>query len=264
MNYKVNFKERFYFTIMLLSSLALYYFIGYSLMSWWHSPKSNAEIIISRLYMLYFAIFIFFSLLSPLLLKGYLIGNAIKITPNQFPVYDAVIKNQSALLQLKKAPEAYILQSGGMLNAFATRIWGKNYLVLYSDVLAHALKEGQAEVEFIIAHELGHIKRNHVSSFWNLLIWPAHFIPFLFKAYSRAREYTCDNIGFNVAPAGAEKGLLLLVAGKHLMNHLNTDDYLYHYQNDKGLSTFLAEIFSTHPLMTKRISALKELIDNKE
>ena len=72
-------------------------------------------------------------------------------------------------------------------------------------------------LEFIIGHELGHIKRKHLIK--KLILFPSFIIPFLGSAYSRACEYTCDNIGYALAPQGAKNGLLLLVSGKNLFLH---------------------------------------------
>ena len=49
-------------------------------------------------------------------------------------------------------PDLYIIESGGLLNAFAIRLLGKDYVVLYSDVVDEALESGLHTVEFIVAH----------------------------------------------------------------------------------------------------------------
>jgi Zn-dependent protease with chaperone function len=258
MQYNVSFKERFYFGLMIALSLPIYCFFG----AWIYGYQVPAEyILVFRFYEFYFGLVLFYIFfISPLFLKGYLIGNSIKITEKQFPEYDAIIKKQAALLNMPKPPFAYVVQSGGVLNAFATRLIGKNYIVLYSAILNKANDAGKDAVEFIIAHELGHIKRNHLSFFLNLLILPARIIPFLYKAYSRAREYTCDSIGVALAPLGAEKGMVLLAAGKDLQDDVDVDSLIESYQQDKGFSTWLFEICSIHPLMIKRIQRIRSLL----
>jgi hypothetical protein len=59
-------------------------------------------------------------------------------------------------------PEAYLLQMGGMLNAFATRFLGRDFLVLYSDVV-DGLADNPDALNFYIGHEIGHIKRKHLT-----------------------------------------------------------------------------------------------------
>ena len=87
---------------------------------------------------------------------------------------------------------------------------------------------------------------------------PATFIPFLFKAYSRAREYTCDSIGKSLAPLDAEKGLIILSAGKDLASAVNVDEFILNYNKEKGFSSWLCEFFSTHPLIIKRVIELRK------
>jgi Zn-dependent protease with chaperone function len=167
MQYRVTFKERFYFLLMVTIGIASYIGIGSQLLHLFRGLDHTTAPLI-YIYSVYLAlVMIYVFVFQPLWLKGFLIGHAIKITEKQFPLYSAVIKEQAALLNLKNVPNAYMIQTGGMLNAFATRILRKNYIVLHSAILEHALKEGQGELEFIIGHELGHLKRNHVSFFWH-------------------------------------------------------------------------------------------------
>jgi Zn-dependent protease with chaperone function len=157
----------------------------------------------------------------------------------------------------------YLLQGGGMLNAFAMRFVGRNYVVLYSDVLEAAYHEGMPAVEFILGHELGHIKRNHVGLLKMILLFPGHLIPFLGSDYSRACEYTCDNIGYHLSPEGAVKGLLILAAGKKLYKKVDVDALLDNAGNEPLLAQWVAEIFSTHPHLIKRVRNLNQIHNEK-
>jgi Zn-dependent protease with chaperone function len=52
--------------------------------------------------------------------------NGVQISPQQMPeVYDEVVKLCS-LMEINKVPDVYVIQSGGVLNAFATKFSGKN------------------------------------------------------------------------------------------------------------------------------------------
>ena len=92
----------------------------------------------------------------------------------------------------------YLIQSGGILNAFATRFMGRNYVVIYSDIMEKAFSDGTEVVEFIIGHELTHIKQNHLIK--RLLIMPANLLFLLTLAYSRACEITCDSFASVLSP----------------------------------------------------------------
>ena len=204
----------------------------------------------------YALLFFLLRLIITTLFLGHLRGNAIKIDEKQFPAVFTTLKEHCKALDIDKVPDVYLLQGNGMLNAFAARLARKNVVVLFSDILEVAYQEGMEAISFIIGHELGHIKRNHVSSIKSLLIWPASWVPFLSLAYSRACEYTCDNVGYALCPKGAARGLLVFGAGKKLYKSVSIDQLLYNKQNESGFATGFAEIFSTHPTLLKRVAAV--------
>lgn len=239
LEYQVHPKERLYFGIRLVVSILLYLLLTVGTMS---------------MFIFYMAIFALYILFNHGILIGYLKGNAIRINQNQFPEIFALVEECSRKLGLEKTPTVYLVQAGGLLNAYATRFLGRNYVVLYSDILETAFEEGNKAIEFIIAHELGHIKRKHMTK--NLLLFPSAFIPFLANAYSRACEYTCDQIGLAFSPAGAISGLLVLAAGKRLHKKVNTYEYLLSASEERGFWQWLAEVLSTHPNLPKRIQQL--------
>lgn len=236
MNFKqyISGKENFYFSIMLIFSIFVYLFLFTSR--------------IGIAYVISFAICILF-------MQGLMIGgikqNAVKITERQFPDIYAKIQEYSNKLNIKKVPDAYLIQSGGLLNAFATRFCFRNFMVIYSDILELAYEQGEGAVNFIIAHELAHIQRGHLTKAkW---IIPANIIPFLGWAYSRARETTCDNIASAIAPEAKTDGLMLLIAGKKLYKNVNLDALIDTAKYEGGFWVWFAEICSTHPNLVKRI-----------
>jgi Zn-dependent protease with chaperone function len=82
----------------------------------------------------------------------------------------------SEKLELRPTPDAFILHAHGAFNALATRFLGRNFIVLYSDVV-DALESNPDAVDFYIGHELGHIQRKHLV--WGPLLWPALILPIL-------------------------------------------------------------------------------------
>ena len=250
MEFRIHSKEKFYFASMCVASLIIY--AGLAVGAFFE-PKV-------LLYGTYFLAFMLINLIGQLFLVGHIRGNAIKINQKQFPEIYEILVSQSERLGLKKVPAMYLLQNDGVLNAFATKFVGRNYVVIYSAILAAAYQEGRSAVEFIIGHELGHIKRNHVGFLKSFFLLPASFIPFLGAAYSRACEYTCDSIGYALCPEGAAKGLLILAAGTSLYKKINIDELLLTAQSEKGFVTWFAEIFSSHPHGTNRLA----MFDNRD
>ncbi|MBM7577990.1 M48 family metallopeptidase [Jeotgalibacillus terrae] len=195
------------------------------------------------------------------LMLGSIRGNGVRVSERQFAdVYEraAVLSRE---MGLKKVPDFFVIQSEGALNAFATRFFGRNMIVVYSEVFELARQNGQGELDFIIAHELAHIKRNHV---WkNILTLPAQFIPFLSQAYSRSCEYTCDReAAYKIRDAEAAKGALtLLGVGKVMYSEVNEDAYLEQIHSESNGAVWLSEILSTHPLLPKRILSVERFMN---
>src|SRR5262245_19351358 len=83
--------------------------------------------IVGALYALFIAAFV---LVAHALWLAHVRGNGVRIGPKQLPELWARIDAASAKLGLPVPPEAYVLQSGGLLNAFATRFLGRPFIIL--------------------------------------------------------------------------------------------------------------------------------------
>ncbi len=248
-DYTVNSKENVYFLIRLLVSIGLYFFIFTSAAAILSSENpATRSLLIIYIYVVVLLVFLFFHLAIKI---GYLRGNAVKVTNSQFPDIHQMVSKHSRTLGLRSVPDVFILQSGGILNAFASRFMGSNYIIINSDIV-EAAEQDKHMLSFIIGHELGHIKRNHMLK--NLILFPSYVIPFLASAYSRACEYTCDSIGYSLSPIGADNGLLLLAAGKTIYKKVNAREYIAQQYSETGFWTWFAEKVSSHPNLTKRLS----------
>jgi hypothetical protein len=198
----VNPRERWLYAAMVVVSLLVY---GGLVLVGLSNPQAAASI---------FAYAIMYSKLG-LFAHGLALvrirGNAVRVSERQFPQLHRLAAAHARRLGLKRVPDMYVMESGGLLNAFATRFLGRDFVILYSDVLALALEQGEAAVSFIVGHELAHVWRGHLKHRW--LTTPGRLFPYLGAAYSRACEYTCDRIGAFCQPDGAITGLLVLAAG---------------------------------------------------
>ncbi len=207
-----------------------------------------------------FMVFVFIVgliLLTSLVMHGYFIGmikgNGVKITPQQFPEMYETAQQLATRMQLDQMPDMYLMQAGGALNAFATRFAGRNFMILYADIMEMAYAKGEDAVAFVISHEFAHHKRGHTSLWKKILTAPANFIPFLGQAYSRGCEYTCDRYAMAFVPNGAIDGLMALAAGKHLFRQVNIEVFLQNAKADSGFWSWFSEIFSTHPHLINRL-----------
>lgn len=252
-NYEVHEKEQIYFTIKVVFAI-----IGYALIFLVLKVLFSAPNIMAVVPLLFYIVLIILYLFFRMgLLVGYLKGNSIKVSPKQFPDIYTIAATHCRRLEMTSVPDIYILQNGGILNAFATRFIGRNYVVIYSDILEEAYENDKDSIEFIIGHELGHIKRKHITK--SLLLFPSFILPFLNQAYSRACEYTCDNIGTALSPKGVQSGLLILASGKKIWKMVNTKAYIEQDANEYGFWSWLAEKVSTHPKLTRRLMRFQNI-----
>lgn len=192
--------------------------------------------------------------------KALVFGNAIKINENQFPSIYKTIQKYTQELNLKTAPEVFICNGQGLINAVAIRFLSRKYAILLSNLVDLMLKRGAtAELDLIIGHELAHHALGHTSALKNAFLLPSRLIPFLFLAYTRGCEYSADRVGFELSNKSktALRGLLSITLGSEaLSNATDFQEFVNQENNVPGFFGYIANAFSTHPRMTKRIIEL--------
>lgn len=185
---------------------------------------------------------------------GRIRGNGVLVHERQFPELHRLVVTHAQRLGMTYSPTVYVVESGGVMNAFAMKMLGRKFIIINADVLSMALRRGGGALSFIVGHELGHHWRRHLS--WRWLIGPARLVPYLGSAYSRACEYTCDRVGAFCEPAGAIDGLLVLSAGGWMHAHVNAQEFATQAEHDKGFWIRRAELVSSHPRLPRRVAAL--------
>lgn len=204
------------------------------------------------------------SMLFHALMMAHIRINAVKLSEKQFPDVFMTAKELCVQMEIPAVPDIYVMESGGTLNAFATRFFGRNMVVLYSEFFELVRYNQEEEVAFVLAHELAHIKRKHISKM--LFILPAMWIPGLAELYLRACEYTCDRyaayyIGNNEA---AKNSLTIFAIGKTLFHYVDRGEYIKQVKEETGFFVWLSEIFSTHPPLPKRIHEIEVFFGEEE
>lgn len=183
-------------------------------------------------------------------------GSAVRLGPDQFPDLHRRVEELATAFGMERAPDAYLMQAGGVLNAFATRFLFSDILVLHSELL-EACGENTAARDMIIGHELGHLHAGHLRLFW--LRAPGHLFPFLGSALSRAREYTCDRYG--VAGAGDRDGALLgltvLASGGRRAALVNRQRFVRQQEDLNTGWMRIGEWMGSHPPLSRRLAALE-------
>lgn len=196
------------------------------------------------------------------LLVAYLRSDTIEVSQNQMPELYSILLEACSSLGITTPPCIYILQSGGVLNAFATRHASRDFVVLYSDIL-ETLGHNSNEIKFVLGHELGHIKRKHI--FKSLLILPGLALPLVAPAYHRACESSCDRYGAFVSGDlyASIRAMLAISGGRSLYKELHAQPFAQQHHNNRGFFVSLHELISGYPTSSKRVADLVAISENR-
>jgi Zn-dependent protease with chaperone function len=254
-----NKREKPYQWIMIVIGALLWLAIAQAIYKHWNDPKAGHLI---RIYVGYGIAFVIFLWLSSAAYRASAFGNMVLLGDEQFPKLYAMVVEASKEVGLSEPPKTFIYNSNGIFNAFARRLLGGRYVFLTSALVE---ANSDAQVRFVIGHELGHHAAGHLNPWINTLKLPAHFVPFLGKAYSRSREYTCDSIGAYLSKdSHASRGALqMLGCGCRRLNaSMNSKAFMAQEQMVPPIFGFLTEICRTHPRLTRRVAAIHHGVTN--
>lgn len=185
-------------------------------------------------------------------------SEGVKLDANQSPGLSQVFAEVCGRLNLSRVPDLYLMQAGGVLNAFATRFCARDFVVLYSDIL-EAYGPDSGEIRFLLGHEIGHVRSKHI--FKNVLLLPGLFLPLLGSAYSRACESSCDRHGAFASQdeAASVRAMMILSGGKEAGRNLLAEAFSNQHHASRGFFVSLHELFSPYPTLSKRVSDLLDL-----
>lgn len=183
---------------------------------------------------------------------AYLKGTGVKVTAEQYPDLHQRLVACCQRVGVDPMPDTYLLRTD-FFNALATRFLGRNFIVLFTDVL-DALEDSPGAVNFYIGHELGHIHRKHLQ--WSWFLMPAMFLPLLGTALRRAQEYTCDRYGTACCDSDADvrSALAAIAAGNSRWKTINADAYVAQVGVTGGFWMSLNELTGDYPWLTKRMA----------
>jgi Zn-dependent protease with chaperone function/Tfp pilus assembly major pilin PilA len=179
-------------------------------------------------------------------------GTGVKLSPEQHADLFERVKTCCQKLNMK-VPDVYILEGGGMLNAFATRFFGHDFVVLLSDVV-DALEDEPDGINFYIGHELGHIRMQHLTGrLWRL---PVSWLPLIGAAYARAQERTCDLHGRACCDnaQNAARALAVLAAGTRRWKTTHLANYARQSLENSGFLASFHELIGGYPWLTNRVA----------
>jgi Zn-dependent protease with chaperone function len=185
-------------------------------------------------------------------------GTAVQLSARQYSTLYRTMDEFAHRLGLRRRPQIYLANGNGTLNAFAAQAHGYDYVVLANELFVNLHRENREGLEFILGHELGHIRLHHVSFWYQLSVAYSQMIPLLGPALSRLREYSCDRHGAHLQPLGAT-GLVLLASGRYTENAVNLDELVRQGEALKGFWVGLAQLPRSHPFTVRRLERLYRL-----
>ncbi|AYD00720.1 M48 family metallopeptidase [Neorhizobium sp. NCHU2750] len=246
-------KEKLYGTVMLVIgtlvwAAAIIALVAFAMM---HSLAIIAMIV------LYIAILWFISFVGRALVRAYMIGHYVMVGEQQFPHLHKMVAEGAAALGMKEAPQAFVYNSSGVMNAMALTLVGRTRYIWLTSQLIDADNDDQ--IRFVIGHELGHHAAGHLGTAVNLLHLPAYIVPFLAAAYSRGRELTCDRVGFIVCRnlQASRTALQMLACGSAKLNaQMNPTAFEAQEHKVPSIAGFVLHIFSLYPRLTRRVEAV--------
>ncbi|RZJ09159.1 MAG: peptidase M48 [Rubrivivax sp.] len=180
-------------------------------------------------------------------------GNGVELSAEQFPDLHQQFTACCETLGMDRKPDVFILQGGGVLNAFAAQFLGRRFVVLLSGVV-DAMQAHPDGVRFYVGHELGHLKRGH--ALLDLLRMPVLWLPLVGGAYARAKETTCDLHGLACSSSAeaAARALAALSAGPQRWREMDLQAYAAQARHAKAFWMSFHELTSGYPWLTKRVA----------
>lgn len=212
------------------------------LIAYWHKPMKRAE----------------------------LLGDGVRVSARQFPSIYRIVSTCADVLGVR-CPELFIKQDP-TFNAYTLGTNQDNVVVVHSSLVDIFQRD---ELAFIIGHELGHIRSQHVTyttlgsflaggliAFAQPLVMP---LVTALNAWSREAEITADRAGYLVShsPDAAIRALVLLAVGsRKLLPEIDLSTYLSQSTDLQGLYGKANLWFggNNHPYLVDRTNALLEFV----
>jgi len=185
--------------------------------------------------------------------------NALRVCETQLPEVHEAVNRCAAALKMER-PEVYVVQHN-IWNAFAAKLAGQRFIVLFSGAIDSVLLTGDMEqLTFVVGHEMGHHAAGH-TKWTHTLASPGAWFIWIFLWYSRRRELTCDRIGLYCVGNTRSSLLALsnLTAGAQLAPKVNVEQAMNDWVALRGeFFVRYSTIYSTHPPLLWRFLHLRE------
>jgi Zn-dependent protease with chaperone function len=198
-------------------------------------------------------------------LRAHLLGSCVAVSPNNFPAIHDMLCDICDRLDYHKRIEVYIFQEGEV-NAFLRRHF-RTRIIMLPDALVRGMgdDENRNQMIWILARCVGHLKAKHLRLTWLSVLVESFerlFVLNLFLyPWERATQYSGDRIGLAACrdlPA-ALMAMRKLMIGNDLAAQATLRGALLQRRQLVGSAfAIIAELYSTHPHLTRRMASLIE------
>ena len=222
------------------------------------------------------------------LLKIQLTGSYLKITDRNFPHVYQIFEEACQILEIEKPPLFYIEPGFAQINAFTAGV--EQPILVVNRYAVDMLTE--EELLFVLGHELGHVKSNHL-----LHTQVASVLPSIGEAignatfglgsiatsglqlgldhWRRMAEFTADRAGLlTCQDLRVATKTLMKMAGLHekYFNETVVEDFIlqaqefheYSYDNLDKIVKFFSNLQNTHPWTVVRASEMLKWVESPE
>ena len=191
-----------------------------------------------------------------------LISHAQPVTDQTQPGLTRVVDEASA--RLRPGPVQTYIVPANVLNAYTFGLASPKVVVLYSGLLQVM---DATEAQFIVGHELGHVRLGH--TWLNSLVGGMAGIPspfgaavilyFAFRWWNRACEYSADRAGL-LACGNLNKAVSALVKIETRGRYTRADHEraLTPLSSQDAWVEDFGDLFSTHPKIKRRVDELRK------
>jgi len=192
-----------------------------------------------------------------------LLEQARRVTAESQPELAGLVETNRTRLQVE--PVNVFIVPSKQLNAYTFGLDSPKAIVLYSALFRVM---DQDEVQFILGHEMGHVRLGH--TWLNTLVGGMAGIPsslgaaaimeLAFRWWNRACEYSADRAGVLACgkPDKAISALVKLQAGPAASTQAGMQAAIQQLESeDDSVLNNLEELLASHPMIVKRIEQLR-------
>ncbi len=209
------------------------------------------------------------SIFSSRAMQAQLMRKAFLVSPERSPELENVVQICEKRLQ-PGSLDVYVVREN-VVNAYTFGLSATKNIVLYEPMLRIM---GRGELAFVLGHEMGHVSLGHTwlnTFIGGLAGSPSPFgigyiMYLVFQRWSRACEFSCDRAGLLACGSlNLAVSSLVRLAAPKIQTQAEFEQALTMIDaQDDAFVNQLAELFQSHPMIIKRINALKEYAASPE